>query len=89
MESATIRISKKTHETLRDLAAKAQTTMSSIVDEAVREYETSKYWQEYYAGYAALKANPEAWAEYQEEIRAWDSTLGDGLEGDPYEQGKE
>ena len=31
-------------------------------------------------GYAALRADPEAWAELQAERDAWDYTLSDGLE---------
>jgi hypothetical protein len=89
MESHTIRINKKTLEMVRDLAEKAKTTMTAIVEAAVREYEIKKYWEEYYAGYAALRKNPEAWAEFQEELRAWDCTLADGLEDLPYEWDKD
>jgi len=88
MESQTIRVSKTTHQILRGLARQARTTMTAIVEAAVREYQRNKYWEEYYADYAALRANPEAWAEYQEEIRAWDCTLADGLEDFPNEQGE-
>jgi predicted transcriptional regulator len=81
MESQTIRISKKTHQTLRQLADEAGTSMTAILDEAVSEYQRKKYWEEYNAGYAALRADPEKWADYQKEIEAWDVTLTDGLEG--------
>jgi hypothetical protein len=81
MESRTIRISKKTHQALRQLAAEAGTSLTAILETAVQEYQRNKYWEEYYAGYAALKADPEKWADYQREIEAWDVTLADGLEG--------
>ena len=87
MESHTIRINKPTLEIVRELASQAGTTMTAVVEAAVREYQRKKYWEEYNAGYAALKADPKAWAEYQEEIGAWDATLSDGLEDWPYEQG--
>jgi predicted transcriptional regulator len=86
METQTIRISKKAHDTLRELAAKTNTTMAAIVEVAVREYQKRKYWEEYHAAYEALRANPEAWADYQEEIKAWDCTLADGLKDWPYDQ---
>jgi hypothetical protein len=89
MESHTIRVNKKTLETIRELAEKAETTMTAIVEAAVQEYRTAEFWKEVNAGYAALRANPEAWADYQEEIRAWECTLADGLEDFPYEQGEE
>ncbi len=81
MESQTIRMSKKTHRTLRQLAEKAGTSMTAILEAAVSEYQKKKYWEEYNAGYAALRADPEKWADYQKEIEAWDVTLADGLEG--------
>jgi predicted transcriptional regulator len=89
MESQTIRINKKTHDALRDLAAKSNTTMSAVVEAAILEYQRRKYWEEYYAAYEALKASPEAWAEHQEEMKLWDATLTDGLKDWPYEQGEE
>jgi hypothetical protein len=80
MESLTIRISRSTHEILRDLAAEANTTMTALVDEAIQEYRRKKFWEGYHAAYAALRADPVAWAELQHESDAWDSTLTDGLE---------
>jgi hypothetical protein len=85
----TIRVNKPTIDMVRELAAKAQTTMTAVVEAAVREYRANQFWKEVEAGYAALRANPEAWAEYQDEIRAWDCTLADGLEDSPHEQGEE
>jgi hypothetical protein len=85
----TIRVNKPTIDMVRELAAKAQTTMTAVVEAAVREYRANQFWKEVEAGYAALRADPKAWAEYQEEIRAWDCTLADGLEDFPYEQGEE
>jgi hypothetical protein len=89
MESHTIRINKKTLEMVRELADQAETTMTAIVEAAVREYRVARFWKELEAGYSALRANPEAWADYQQEISAWDCTLADGLEEFPYEQGKD
>jgi hypothetical protein len=64
---------------LRDLAAKAQTTMAAIAEEAVKEYEQKKFWENYYAGYTALRADPVAWADYQDEMKLWETTLADGF----------
>jgi predicted transcriptional regulator len=81
MESQTIRVSKKTHQTLRQLAEQAGTSMTAVLDAAVKEYQSRRFWDELDAGYAALRADPEKWADYQKEIEAWDVTLADGLEG--------
>jgi hypothetical protein len=85
MDHHTIRVNKPTIDMVRELAAKAETTMTAVVEAAVRDYRASQFWKEVEAGYAALRANPEAWAEYQEEIGAWDCTLADGLEDRPSE----
>lgn len=85
MESQTIRVSKVTRDILRDLAAKAQTTMAAIAEEAVKEYEQKKFWENYYAGYNALRADPIAWAECQDDIKLWETTSADGLEDWPNE----
>ena len=86
MESQTIRVSKTTRDILHGLAVKAGTTMAAIAEEAVKEYEKKKFWENYYAGYSGLRADPIAWAEYQDEITLWDGTLADGLEEWPNEQ---
>jgi len=41
--------------------------------------DSARFLQEYEQVYAELRADPEAWAEVQEERRAFDGTLGDGL----------
>jgi hypothetical protein len=55
--------------------------MTAILEAAVKEYQRQRFWAEFHAGYAALRADPEKWADYQKEIEAWDVTLADGLEG--------
>jgi hypothetical protein len=35
------------------------------------------------ADYERLRADPEAWAEYQREIALWDALSSDGLEDEP------
>ena len=85
MESQTIRVSKTTRDILHDLAAKAGTNMAAIAEEAVKKYERKKFWENYYAGYKALRADPIASAEYEDEIKLWDTTLADGLEEWPHE----
>jgi hypothetical protein len=57
--------------------------MAQVVDEAIETYRQSRFWAAYDAAYAALKADPVAWADYQREIHAWDTTLADGLEPEP------
>jgi hypothetical protein len=80
MDIPTIRISRETHQTPRQLAEQTGTSMSAVLEAAVRGYQRSKCWEALLEGYAALRADPEKWADYQKEIGVWDVTLGDGLE---------
>jgi hypothetical protein len=84
MAGATVRISEKSRETLRALAAKTGESMQAVLDRAVEEYRRERLMEEVNAAYAALRADPEAWAEWQKELAAWDATLMDGL--DPNER---
>ncbi len=83
--SRTIRVNMRTHDRLRELAAWANESLAATVAKAVREYHEKRFWEEHNADYAALRADPEAWAENQAEMRLWDATLMDGLTEFPYE----
>jgi hypothetical protein len=80
--SLTIRISRSTHELLRGLADKSDATITSLVDEAVRDLRRKKFWADFNTGCEALQADPAAWADLREEDQAWEATLADGLEGE-------
>jgi hypothetical protein len=84
MASATVRISQKSHQTLRELAANSGESMQAILDRAVEEHRRRLFMDEVNAAYAALRQDPEAWAEVLKERAEWDATLMDGL--DPNEQ---
>ena len=78
--SLTIRVSRSTHDLLRDLAAESNTTMAGLVDEAVRELQRKRFWDEFDASITALEADPRGWEALQQEYALWEATLGDGLE---------
>ena len=80
--STTIRVSHKTHSTLQALARESGTPMAEIVEQAIEAYRRQRFVDAINAGYAELRADPDAWAAYQEELGAWDVTLLDGLEPD-------
>ena len=79
MGHAMVRISEQTHQTLRDLARADHDSMQSVLDKAVEEYRRRRFLEDVNAAYAALREDPEAWKEVEEEHSAWDVTLGDGL----------
>ena len=78
--STTIRVSEKTRATLHSLARDAGIPMAEVVEQAIEAYRRKRILDAANAQYAALRADPEAWAEVQAERAVWDVTLADGLE---------
>jgi len=67
---------------LQELAQETGEAMAAIMDRAIEDYRTKRFWQDVEAGYAALQADPAAWEEELAERRLWEATLGDGLEAE-------
>lgn len=82
-QSLTIRVSRSTHEVLRDLATRSNATITAVVDEAVRDLRRKKFWADFNAACEALQADPAGWADLRQEDAAWEQTLADGLEEEP------
>jgi hypothetical protein len=55
--------------------------MQAVLEEAVELYQGQRLLEATNAAYAALRADPPAWQDLQEEWAEWDATLNDGLEG--------
>jgi predicted transcriptional regulator len=79
MATTTIRVSTQTHRALARLAQEADLSMADVVEQAIELYRRQRILDEANAAYAALRQNPEAWAEIQAERATWDRTVGDGL----------
>ena len=79
--TTTIRISRRTRDILQELTQSSGASMQDIMEEAVRAYRGQQLLEATNAAYAAIKSDPEAWQELQEERADWDATLDDGLEG--------
>ena len=77
-----LRVSKETHEKLRELARNEGISMQRILEKALTEYEKTQFFEQLDAAFTALKADPVAWAEELEERRLWENTLMDGLDPD-------
>lgn len=84
MDEATFPISKKVARRLRELAGWLGSSSEAALEQAINELYERKFWEMANAGYAALRADPQAWAELEAERRLWDATLMDGL--DPTER---
>lgn len=79
---AQLRVSKETHEKLRELARNEGVSMQRILEKALGEYEKTQFFDALAADFAALRSDPEAWAEELEERRLWENTLMDGIDQD-------
>ncbi|HVL25174.1 MAG TPA: hypothetical protein VM450_13885 [Thermomicrobiales bacterium] len=82
---ASIRVDQQTHAKLRRLSESEHKSIGQVVTEAVERYDKERFWEEARIAYERLRADPEAWREYQEETALWDTTSNDGLENEePY-----
>ena len=79
--TTTVRISRRTRDIIQEMAQSSGRSMQDIMEEAVAAYQGRQLLEATNAAYAALKDNPEAWLELQEERADWDIALDDGLEG--------
>ena len=87
-QSAMVRISEQAHLRLRELAAQDGEPMQTVLDKALEQYRRHKFLEECDAAYAVLQQDSEAWADYQEELAAWEVTSMDGLEPEADGRGK-
>ena len=78
-ETLTVRISRSAHAALRSLSEETDESMTEILDKAIEAYRRASFLAGLNGDFAALRQNRAAWEEEQQELRAWDATLSDGL----------
>jgi len=88
MASLTVRISNTSHKLLQELAARSGQTMQAVLDEALEAYRRQCFLEGLVADFAALRADPDAWAEEEDERAVWDAALLDDLTDDAPANGK-
>ncbi len=79
MASTTVRLAERTRDALRQLAAQTGQPMSVVLERAVEAYRRQCVFDQANAAHAALRSDPEAWAEELAERQEWEVTLGDDL----------
>jgi hypothetical protein len=82
MSTSTISINESSRQMLRELAEQTGQSTTDILEKALDAYRRKLFFEQLNAGYAALRADPQAWAEELEERTLWDATLMDGLDPD-------
>jgi hypothetical protein len=80
MAETPIVISEAAQAKLRELAEWSGLSVNEALERAIQDQYDRKFWEAVNAGYAALRADPKAWAEVEAERKLWDNTLMDGLD---------
>jgi hypothetical protein len=80
VSTPTVPISEAGHRVLQELAEQTGQTMMEVLDKALDAYRRKVFFEGLQADYAALKADPEAWADELAERKLWETTLMDGLD---------
>jgi hypothetical protein len=83
MASTTVRVDARTRERLRDWAKEQHRPIGELIADLVDQHEKERFWKELETSLDRLRANPQAWQDYQDEIALWDTTSGDGIENEP------
>ena len=79
--TTTIRVSRRTRDTLRELTYTSGQSMQQVIEEALELYRRQQLLKATNTAYATLREEKGAWEELEAERAAWDATLDDGLEG--------
>ena len=82
MSSTTVRLSKETHQVLRQIALTEGKSIQTILERFVSDYRRRMMLEAGNRANAALRRDPKKCAEEMEERKAWENTLADGLRGD-------
>ncbi len=75
-----IPVAEDTQIMLEELARLDSVPMTDVLARAVETYWGRRINEASNEAYAALKADPKAWQELQDEQSEWDATLTDGLD---------
>lgn len=84
MGTVTVKLPTAAHKTLSEFAAADKRSMGEVLADLIDREEGRRFFEAAEAGYARLRADPEAWADYQAELRSMEGSLMDGLEEDPW-----
>ncbi len=80
MPTATVRVTAETRAILKEMARESKQPMQRLIARAVEQFRRQMVLERANDRYAALRANPDAWREEQEERRVWEDTIADDLE---------
>ena len=83
--SVAIRVSRETHEQLRQLAAARKQPIGQVVAAAVERLDEEAFWTEAADALERLRSDPAAWEAYEAEFREWEVAGLSSLTDEPTE----
>jgi hypothetical protein len=86
MSTVLVRVEKKTHEVLRDLAKRTKRPIPAVIQKAVDLLEQHEFAQGLYDDFKRLRDEREGLDEYRAEVGAWDAAVADGLESESWQE---
>ena len=86
MPTVTVRVRPQTYRVLRDMARKHNESLLDTLDRVVEEAWRTQMFKEASEAYVTFAADPGAYAEWRTELAAWDVTVGDGLQLEPFDE---
>lgn len=87
--TTSIRVSRETHERLREIAEKEHRALGDMIDRLVDEYKQQAFRRAVHESFRELREDPAAQEAYLKDMAVWDVTLMDGLEDEPSYEGDE
>lgn len=78
--TTTIRISTSSHEILKEESMASGRSMQAVLEDAIEHYRRQRFVQGVNAAYARVREDELAWGEIVEERKAWEGSVGDGLD---------
>jgi hypothetical protein len=77
----TVRIDPATHTALTEIAKAKHIPLAEALRRSVELLRREVFFEQMNAGYLALRADPDAWAEEQRDVDEWDRTAAnDGVD---------
>lgn len=80
-----VRVPDEVYARLQSLAEESGVSLGAVVQRLLDQEEDRRYWAQFDADFAAIRADPVAWQEELDERSIWDGALMDGLAEYPYE----
>lgn len=81
MSRATVHLSEDANRNLNELSEELNLSKTKVVARALKELRRKALIDAICEDFQRLRSDPVASKEYDEEVKAWDVTLSDGLEG--------